>query len=160
MTGTELTRRTLVRDLLLGGVAAAALGGGRAAAQSGPASAGPFPNRPIRIVVPFGAGTSTDIMTRLVAPKMSEDLGQPVVVENRAGAGGVVGSEAVAKSPPDGHTLCMGSIASHSVNASLMPRLPYDVLRDFAPVSLVTNAPNLMVVDRKSTRLNSSHANI
>ena len=107
---------------------------------------GEYPTRPIRIVVPFGAGTSTDIMTRLVAPKMGEILGQPIVVENRPGAGGVVGSEAVAKSPPDGYTLCMGSIASHSVNVSLMPRLPYDVLRDFAPVSLVTNAPNLLVV--------------
>ena len=143
MIGTELSRRTLARGLLLGGTVAALGGSRRAAAQP---SAAAFPNRPVRVVVPFGAGTSTDIMTRLVAPKMSEDLGQPVVVENRAGAGGVVGSEAVAKSPPDGHTLCMGSIASHSVNASLMPRLPYDVLRDFTPVSLVTNAPNLMVV--------------
>jgi tripartite-type tricarboxylate transporter receptor subunit TctC len=132
--------------LLLGGPAlpAALCASRRAAAQGG--TGGGFPNRPIRVVVPFGAGTSTDTMTRLVAPKMSEELGQPVVVENRAGAGGVVGSEAVVKSPPDGHTLCMGSIASHSVNVSLMPRLPFDVLRDFTPVSLVTNAPNLMVV--------------
>ena len=144
MTGTELSRRALARALLLGGAAAAA-GGRRAMAQPA-AGAAAFPNRPVRVVVPFGAGTSTDIMTRLVAPKMSEELGQPVVVDNRTGAGGVVGSEAVAKSPPDGHTLCMGSIASHSVNMSLMPRLPYDVLRDFTPVSLVTNAPNLMVV--------------
>jgi tripartite-type tricarboxylate transporter receptor subunit TctC len=98
------------------------------------------------MIVPFGAGTSTDIMTRLVTPRMSQELGQPIVIENRVGAGGVVGSEAVAKSPPDGYTLCMGSIASHSVNVSLMPRLPYDVLRDFTPISLVTNAPNLLVV--------------
>ncbi|MFD1112353.1 Bug family tripartite tricarboxylate transporter substrate binding protein [Pseudoroseomonas ludipueritiae] len=107
---------------------------------------GNWPDRPIRVIVPFGAGTSTDIMTRLVTPRMSQELGQPLVIENRAGAGGIVGSEAVAKSPPDGYNLCMGSIASHSVNASLMPRLPYDVLRDFTPVSLVTNAPNLLVV--------------
>jgi tripartite-type tricarboxylate transporter receptor subunit TctC len=105
-----------------------------------------WPDRPIRVIVPFGAGTSTDIMTRLVTPRMSQELGQPLVIENRAGAGGIVGSEAVAKSPPDGYNLCMGSIASHSVNVSLMPRLPYDVLRDFTPVSLVTNAPNLLVV--------------
>ncbi|MBI0536449.1 tripartite tricarboxylate transporter substrate binding protein [Roseomonas sp. KE2513] len=105
-----------------------------------------WPDRPIRVIVPFGAGTSTDIMTRLVTPRMSQELGQPIVVENRPGAGGVVGSEAVAKSAPDGYNLCMGSIASHSVNVSLMPRLPYDVLRDFTPVSLVTNAPNLLVV--------------
>lgn len=105
-----------------------------------------WPDRPIRVIVPFGAGTSTDIMTRLVTPRMSQELGQPIVIENRPGAGGVVGSEAVAKSAPDGYNLCMGSIASHSVNVSLMPRLPYDVLRDFTPVSLVTNAPNLLVV--------------
>ena len=144
MTTARVSRRSAAHRLLIGGLSlAAALGASRRATAQG---SGEFPNRPIRVVVPFGAGTSTDIMTRLVAPKMSEDLGQPVVVENRAGAGGVVGSEAVAKSPPDGHTLCMGSIASHSVNVSLMPRLPYDVLRDFTPVSLVTNAPNLMVV--------------
>lgn len=105
-----------------------------------------YPDRLIRVIVPFGAGTSTDIVTRLVSPRLSQELGQAVVVENRPGAGGVTGSDAAAKSPPDGHTLCMGSIASHSVNVSLMPKLPYDVLRDFTPVSLVTTAPNLLVV--------------
>jgi tripartite-type tricarboxylate transporter receptor subunit TctC len=107
---------------------------------------GAWPSRPIRMIVPFGAGTSTDIMTRLVTPRMSEELGQPIVVENRPGAGGIVGSDAVAKSPPDGYSLCMGSIASHSVNQTLIRTIPYDVLRDFTPVSLVTNAPNLLVV--------------
>ncbi|WP_043360201.1 tripartite tricarboxylate transporter substrate binding protein [Belnapia sp. F-4-1] len=105
-----------------------------------------WPDRPIRVVVPFAPGTSTDIMTRLVTPRMGQELGQSLVVENRASAGGIVGSDAVAKSAPDGYSLCMGSIASHSVNASLMPRLPYDVLRDFTPISLVTTAPNLLVV--------------
>ncbi|HEY8613037.1 MAG TPA: tripartite tricarboxylate transporter substrate binding protein [Roseomonas sp.] len=139
MTKNETPSR---RHFLLGAAAGLAL-----PAVSRPASAqGAWPDRPIRMIVPFGAGTSTDIMTRLVTPRMSQELGQPIVVENRVGAGGVVGSEAVAKSPPDGYTLCMGSIASHSVNVSLMPRLPYDVLRDFSPVSLVTNAPNLLVV--------------
>lgn len=128
------------RRLLLGAAAAAMLPG-RARAQA------EWPARPIRMVVPFGAGTSTDIMTRLVSPQMSRGLGQPVVVENRAGAGGVVGSDAVAKAPPDGYMLCMGSIASHSVNMSLMPAIPYDVLRDFTPISLVTTAPNLLVVN-------------
>ncbi|MBE9607534.1 tripartite tricarboxylate transporter substrate binding protein [Acetobacteraceae bacterium H6797] len=105
-----------------------------------------WPSRPIRLIVPFGAGTSTDIVSRLLTPKMSERLGQPIVVENRAGAGGVVGSDAVAKSAPDGYTLCMGSIASHSVNMSLMPNMPYDALKDFTAISLVTEAPNLLVV--------------
>ncbi|ONG50656.1 twin-arginine translocation pathway signal protein [Pseudoroseomonas deserti] len=108
-----------------------------------------WPTRAIRMVVPFGAGTSTDIMARLVSQRMSASLGQPIVVENRAGAGGVVGSDGVAKSAPDGYTLCMGSIASHSVNMSLMPNMPYDVLRDFVPISLVTNAPNLLVISPK-----------
>ena len=126
--------------------------GGAAAGLSAPLLArgaraqGGWPTKPIRVIVPFGAGTSTDIMTRLVTPRMGQALGQPLVVENRPGAGGVVGSEAVARSAPDGYTLCMGSIASHSVNVSLMPNLPYDVLRDFTPVSLVTSAPNLLVV--------------
>lgn len=129
----------------------ALLGGGlglAAAPLLAPAARGQenWPTRPIRMIVPFGAGTSTDIMTRLVAVPMSRSLGQPVVVENRAGAGGVVGSDAVAKSAPDGYTLCMGSIASHSVNVSLMPNMPYDVLRDFTPLSLVTEAPNLLVI--------------
>ena len=108
-----------------------------------------WPARPIRLIVPFGAGTSTDIISRLLTPKMSERLGQPIVVENRAGAGGVVGSDAVAKGAPDGYTLCMGSIASHSVNMSLMPNMPYDALRDFSAISLVTEAPNLLVVSPK-----------
>ena len=130
------------RQLLFGAAAAFAL---PALSRTALAQAS-WPDRPIRVIVPFAAGTSTDIMTRLVTPRMAQELGQPIVVENRAGAGGIVGSEAVAKSPPDGYNLCMGSIASHSVNVSLMPRLPYDVMRDFTMVSLVTNAPNLLVV--------------
>jgi tripartite-type tricarboxylate transporter receptor subunit TctC len=105
-----------------------------------------WPDRPIRLIVPYGAGTSTDIMTRLVSPHMAATLGQPIVVENRVGASGAVGSEVVAKSPPDGHTLLMGAVASHSVIVSLMPRLPYDPLRDFTHIALVTEAPNLLVV--------------
>lgn len=134
--------RPFPRRPLLGAAALLAAG----AAPRGTRAQAAYPDRSVRVVVPFGAGTSTDILTRLLAPRLSELLGQPFVVENRSGAGGVVGSEAVAKAPPDGHTLCMGSIASHSVNVSLMPRLPYDVLRDFVPVSLVTTAPNLLVV--------------
>ena len=129
-------RPFLVRAGLAGAGLAAPVPTGRALAQAG------YPDRPIRVIVPFGAGTSTDILTRLISPRMSQSLGQPVVVENRPGAG----SDAVAKAPPDGYTLCMGSIASHSINVALMPKLPYDVSRDFVPISLVTNAPNLLVV--------------
>jgi len=139
---TDMQRFTTSRRALLGGLLGAGVAGASARAQG----SGNWPARPIRLVVPFGAGTSTDIVSRLLTPRMSEILGQPIVVENRAGAGGVVGSDAVAKAAPDGHTLCMGSIASHSVNVSLMPSMPYDVLRDFTPISLVTEAPNLLVI--------------
>lgn len=105
------------------------------------AAAQTYPTKPIRVIVPFGAGTSTDIMTRMVTTRMSQSLGQQIVVENRAGAGGTIGSLAVAKSPPDGYMLAMGSIASLSINMSLMPSIPYDVLRDFTPISLVTWSP-------------------
>jgi tripartite-type tricarboxylate transporter receptor subunit TctC len=132
------SRRALLRGLAAAGLAAPFTG--RAMAQEN------WPTRPIRMIVPFGAGTSTDIVGRLLTPRMSQALGQAIVIENRAGAGGVVGSDAVAKSPPDGYNLCLGSIASHSVNVSLMPQMPYDVLRDFTPISLVTEAPNLLVV--------------
>jgi tripartite-type tricarboxylate transporter receptor subunit TctC len=134
---------TATRRALLGaGLAAGLLPAAAARAQDG------WPSRPIKLVVPFGAGTSTDVIARLLAQRMQPLLGQPLVVENRAGAGGVVGSDAVAKSAPDGYTLCMGSIASHSVNMSLMPQMPYDVLRDFSCISLVTEAPNLLVVSQ------------
>lgn len=138
-----MTHTTFSRRALLGGMAAAGLS--TSLPRPGHAQAD-WPTRPIRVIVPFGAGTSTDIVARLLTPSMSQTLGQPLVVENRAGAGGVVGSDAVAKSQPDGYNLVLGSIASHSVNVSLMPQMPYDVLRDFTPITLVTEAPNLLVV--------------
>ena len=93
-----------------------------------------FPSRPLRIIVPFGAGGVADLTARTVAQKLSQSLGQPVVVENKPGAGGVVASDLVAKAPPDGHTLLLMSNAS-AVSASLFKSLPYDTVRDFAPVS-------------------------
>lgn len=105
-----------------------------------------FPSQPIRMVVPYAAGNSTDILTRLMAPRMSRSLGQPVVVENRSGATGTVGSDFVAKSTPDGHTLVMGSIASHAIVPSMLRQPPYDILRDFTPVVLAASLPNLLVV--------------
>ncbi len=128
------------RRLLLAAAGVLSLPAVPALAQAG------WPDRPIRLIVPYGAGTSTDIMTRVVAPHMSATLGEPIVVENRVGASGAVGSEVVAKSAPDGHTLLMGAVASHSVIVSLMPNLPYDPMRDFTHIALVTNAPNLLVV--------------
>ena len=94
-----------------------------------------YPARPIRIVVPFGPGGPSDLVARTVAQKMSESFGQQVVVENRGGANGVVGVEAAARSAPDGYTLVMGTTGTHGINASLLPKLPYDTIKDFAPIA-------------------------
>lgn len=122
-----------------------------AAAVTAPAVAlaqAPFPGKSILLIVPYGAGSSTDILARVLAKRMAQDLGQSVVVENRASAGGVLGSQFVAKSPADGYTLVMGTISSHSINASMMKSIPYDVLRDFTPISLAAYFPNLLVVNK------------
>src|SRR5918997_6535094 len=88
-------------------------------------------SRPVRVVVPFASGSATDIMTRLLAPHMSQALGQPLVVENRPGAAGVLGSEAVQRAPPDGHTVLMAAVSSHAIAPALRREMPYDVLKDF-----------------------------
>ncbi|WP_338662498.1 tripartite tricarboxylate transporter substrate binding protein [Pararoseomonas sp. SCSIO 73927] len=105
-----------------------------------------YPNRPIRMIVPFAAGGTTDLIGRLVGGEMSKRLGQPIVVDNRAGAGGNIGAEACAKAAPDGYTICMGTISSHAINPSIYPRIPFDNLRDFAPVALLGSQPNMLVV--------------
>src|SRR3954452_23848306 len=108
------------------------------------AQPGTWPDRPLRLIVPFPPGGAVDAMTRLLAPRLSDALGQPVVVENRAGAGGTIGTAAAAQST-DGHTLLMVSIA-HAVNPALYPKLPYDSSADFLPVAPVAVVPNLLVV--------------
>jgi tripartite-type tricarboxylate transporter receptor subunit TctC len=105
----------------------------------------PYPDKPIRLIVPFPAGGIADIYARLIGAKVGE-WGQPVVVENRTGAGGNIGADAVAKSAPDGYTLVMGTFGTHAVNASLFSKLPYDPVKDFAPVALVLEAEGLLVV--------------
>jgi tripartite-type tricarboxylate transporter receptor subunit TctC len=110
------------------------------------AQAGGFPDKAIRIVVPFPPGGATDAAARLVAVKMSEHWGQPVVVDNRAGAGGNVGSDLVAKAPADGYTLVMGVTGSHAINTSLYSRMPYDPVADFVAISQVAVVPNVLVV--------------
>ena len=106
-----------------------------------------YPAKPIRLVAPSTPGDAPDVIARLVADKLSTALGQQVVVENRPGAGGVVGSDAVAKAAPDGYTLIMGNAGSHGINAAVYSKLPYDIQRDFAPVSQVAVAPNVMVIN-------------
>ena len=106
-----------------------------------------YPSKPIRLVVPFPAGGSTDIIGRLVGQKLSERLGQPVVVENRGGAGGTIGTENAAKSPPDGYTLLLSTTSTLAVAPAAYSKLPYDPVRDFAPISLVAITPYLLVVN-------------
>jgi tripartite-type tricarboxylate transporter receptor subunit TctC len=111
-----------------------------------PSLAQPYPSKPIRIVVPFPAGGVADVYSRIIGARLTEAWGQPVVVENRTGAGGNIGAEAVAKSAPDGYTLVMGSVGTHAVNVSLFAKLPYDPVADFAPIALVAEADALLVV--------------
>ncbi len=104
-----------------------------------------YPNKPIKIIVPFLAGGTTDIMARAVAADLQKAFGQAVVVENRAGAGGNIGADAVAKSAPDGYTFLMGTVGTHAINMALYTKMPYDAVKDFAPVSLVAAVPNILV---------------
>jgi tripartite-type tricarboxylate transporter receptor subunit TctC len=110
------------------------------------ALAQPYPSKPIRIICAFPVGGIADIYGRIIAAKLGDTWGQPIVVDNRAGAGGTIAAEAVAKSPPDGYNLVMGSVGTHAVNVSLFSKLPYDPVKDFAPVALVLEAEGLLVV--------------
>lgn len=141
------------RAFVLGGLATGAvlaatgaLGVRRAAAQPRRSDDAPYPTRPIRVVVPFAAGSATDVMMRHLAPLMSQALGQPLVIDNRAGAAGVIGSELVARSSPDGHTLLMTAISSHSIAVAIRPKLPYNVLRDFTPIGRACTSTSFVVV--------------
>ena len=105
-----------------------------------------YPARPVKIIVPFPAGGATDILTRVVGQKLSERIGQQMPIDNRPGAGANIGAEAAAKSPPDGYTLLMGSIASHSIALSYYKTLGYDVRKDFAPIAMTGAITNVLVV--------------
>jgi tripartite-type tricarboxylate transporter receptor subunit TctC len=119
-----------------------ALAGTASAQQPAPRS---YPNRPVRIIVPFAPGGGTDIISRVVAQKLNEAWGQTVIVDNRAGANGIIGTEMVAKAKPDGYTLGV-IIANHAINPSLYRKLPYDSLRDFSPVTLMAQYPYILTV--------------
>ena len=133
----DLTRRTLL-------VAAVALLPALSQAQAPSPSA--WPSKPLRIVVPFAAGGTTDILARALAPELQKALGQPVVVENKPGAGGNTGAAEVARAT-DGHTILMGTVGTHGINQSLYPKLPYDPVKDFAPITLVAAVPNVLVIN-------------
>lgn len=106
-----------------------------------------YPSRPMRLIVPYPPGGPLDIMARAIGQKLTEAWSQPVVVDNRAGAGGNIGADLVAKSPADGYTLLMGAVATHAINPSLYAKVPYDPVKDFAPVALVAQVPNILVVN-------------
>jgi tripartite-type tricarboxylate transporter receptor subunit TctC len=114
-------------------------------AAAGATTAQPYPSRPIRLVVPFAPGGSADFVGRLVGQKLSETVGQQVVVENRGGGSGMIGNEQVAKSVPDGYTLTIGTLGPFAVNQSLFGKMPYDPVRDFAPVTLTGSASHVLV---------------
>jgi tripartite-type tricarboxylate transporter receptor subunit TctC len=129
------------RLFLLAALAAAAAHALPAALAQG------WPSKPIALVVPYPPGGPVDISARLLASKLQAAFGQPVVVENKPGAGGNIGADLVAKSAPDGYTLVMGAIATHAINPALYPRLPYDPIRDFRHIALVVQVPNVLVVN-------------
>jgi tripartite-type tricarboxylate transporter receptor subunit TctC len=106
-----------------------------------------FPNKPIRFVVPYPAGGPLDVIARLLGQKVAESTKQPVVVDNKPGAGGNIGADIVAKSPADGYTLVMGAVATHAINPTLYASIPYDPVKDFAPITQVASTPNVLVVN-------------
>ena len=141
---TSLLPAHLRRYMLMAGLAVASLAGlapGLAMAQSD------YPTRPVTLVVPFPAGGSTDLVARVIAQKMTDGLGQQVLVENRGGAGGNLGSATVAKSDPDGYTILMGTVATHALNPAIYKKMPFDPVADFAPISLLVTVPNVLVVN-------------
>ncbi len=118
---------------------------------------GAWPSKPVKIVVPFAPGGTTDILARAIAPDLSKAFGQPFVVENKAGAGGNVGAELVAKSANDGYTIFMGTVGTHGINKALYSKLPYDPQKDFAPITLVAGVPNVMVMNAERARALNIH---
>jgi tripartite-type tricarboxylate transporter receptor subunit TctC len=118
-----------------------------AALPAGAQTPATYPSRPVKLVVPFPPGGPLDIVGRSIAQKLSETWGQSVVVDNKPGAGGNIGADIVAKSAPDGYTILMGALSTHAVNPSLYAKMPYDAVKDFAPITMVAVTPNVLVVN-------------
>jgi len=136
---TMALRRTLLSTL-------AACAAAAAFAPLANAQAGDYPSRPIKLIVPFAPGGSTDMVARMLADKMTQVLGQPVVVDNKGGAGGSIGADAIAKSAPDGYTIGMATVSTHGANPAIYAKLPYNAVKDFAPITNVMSVPSVFVV--------------
>jgi tripartite-type tricarboxylate transporter receptor subunit TctC len=147
-TSNEQEKRTMTqqRRRRIGLALALTVATGLAAPSVATAQADAWPSKPIRLIVPFAAGGTSDALARLLGQQLGEALKQTVVVDNRAGAGGVIGADAAAKSAPDGYTLLLGTIASHAINPALQPKMPYDAAKDFAPVFFIGNIANVVLV--------------
>ncbi|MFA9285289.1 Bug family tripartite tricarboxylate transporter substrate binding protein [Comamonas sp. SY3] len=138
------TTRFNARRTVLQAIAAASLG---AALVPAAFAAEAFPNKPITMVVPFVAGGTTDILARIVGQSLGEELGQPVIIDNRAGAGGNIGGQFAARAPADGYTIFMGTVGTHAINEWLYKKMPFSPNKDFAPLTRVANVPNLLVAN-------------
>ena len=138
--------RTLKVQFFCVTVAMVCVSPGGALAQ-GVAKSDVYPDRPVRLVIPWPAGGGTDIVARIIVQRMSENMGQPFVVDNRAGASGIIGTDLTAKALADGYTLLMGNTATNATNASVYRKLPYDPLKDFSPISLCADSPYIMSVN-------------
>jgi tripartite-type tricarboxylate transporter receptor subunit TctC len=139
-----------MRQITTALIAALACLGANAAPAASPADT--YPNRPVRVVVPFPAGGTTDIFARHIGDRLARALGQNFVTDNRGGAGGNIGSDAVARAEPDGYTLLVGTVGTHAINSSLYARMPYDPLKDFAPVAFLAGVPNILEVNPKNVK--------
>src|SRR6187397_1496030 len=138
---------TVRRHLLVLLAAAAPLIPSTVSAQTPAPTTGAWPSKPVRIVVPFAPGGTTDILARALAPELGKAFGQSFIVENKPGAGGNTGADLVAKSPPDGYTLLMGTVGTQAINPALYPKMPYDAVKDFAPITLFAGVPNVLVIN-------------
>ena len=136
------------RIVSLTAIVALALAGAMsfAVAQSGTAN---FPDKPIKIVVTFTTGGAPDILARLIGERLTAAWGQPVIVDNKPGAGGNLGADFVAKAPPDGYTIVVGTVGTHSINGALYAKMPYDMVKDFTPITLLATTPNMLVINNE-----------